>query len=100
MFCSKCGKEINDDAVICVHCGCSTGKGNPIGSNDGKSWIVTLLLCLFTGGLGIHRFYTGYVGLGILQLLTLGGCGIWTLIDLICIIVGAYKTASGEDLVK
>ena len=53
-----------------------------------KNWLATLLLCLFLGGIGVHRFYVGKVGTGILQLITLGGCGIWTLIDLIMIITG------------
>ena len=55
-----------------------------------KSRTATLLLCLFFGGLGIHRFYVGKTGTGILQILTLGGMGIWTLIDFIYIIVGSF----------
>ena len=51
-------------------------------SNEGtgmvgnKSYTAALLLSFFLGGFGIHRFYTGYIGLGILQLITAGGCGI------------------------
>lgn len=60
-----------------------------------KEWIITLLLCLFLGGLGAHRFYVGKVGTGILQLITLGGCGIWTLIDLIMILTEKFKDKDG-----
>ncbi len=61
-----------------------------------KSWIATLLLCFFLGGLGIHRFYLGYTWQGIVQLLTLGGLGIWVLIDFIRIIIKDLKPKDGE----
>lgn len=60
-----------------------------------KDWLVTLLLCLFLGGIGVHRFYAGKIGTGILQLITLGGCGIWTLIDFIMILTGNFKDNEG-----
>ena len=63
-----------------------------------KEWLVTLLLCLFLGGLGIHRFYTGHTVIGIIQLFTFGGCGIWALIDFILILVGSFKDAQGQPL--
>ena len=66
----------------------------------GKPWIVTLLLCVFLGGLGVHRFYTGHMGVGVVQLLTGGGCGIWVLIDLIKIAMGTFKDSQGNLLVK
>jgi hypothetical protein len=62
----------------------------------GKSWIAALLLCIFLGTLGIHRFYVGYTWQGIVQLLTLGGLGIWTLIDLIRIITRDLQPKSGH----
>jgi len=72
----------------------------PAAPQEGKNWLVTLLLCLFVGGLGIHRFYVGKIGTGVLMLLTAGGCGIWVLIDLIMIIVGNFKDVNGQPLVK
>lgn len=63
---------------------------------EGKSQIIALVLVVLLGGLGIHRFYLGYTGIGIAQLLTLGGCGIWALIDLIRIITGDLKPKDGD----
>ena len=63
---------------------------------EGKSQVTALLLALFLGGLGIHRFYLGYTWQGVVQLLTLGGLGIWALIDLIRIITGDLKPKDGE----
>ncbi len=63
-----------------------------------KSFLITEVLALLLGWLGVHRYYTGYIGLGVLQTLTLGGCGIWALIDFIFISVGKYKDAQGQEL--
>ena len=60
-----------------------------------KNFVVAILLCLFVGVFGVHRFYVGKIGTGILQLITIGGLGIWALIDLIMIIVGAFKDKQG-----
>lgn len=79
-------------------------EGQPITSaptpSGEKDWLITLLLCIFLGGLGIHRFYVGKTGTGILMLLTLGGCGIWIIIDIIMIATGSFKDAEGRDLKK
>ena len=50
-----------------------------------KNWIAGLLLSILIGSLGVDRFYMGYIGLGILKLITLGGFGVWWLIDVILI---------------
>lgn len=60
-----------------------------------RNWVVALLLCFFLGSLGIHRFYAGKIGTGILMLITFGGFGIWTLIDFIIIIVGKFTDKEG-----
>lgn len=63
-----------------------------------KSKTPAILLCFFLGFLGFHRFYVGKILTGILMLVTLGGLGIWQLIDLITIILGAFKDKEGLTL--
>ncbi|CAM3949511.1 TM2 domain-containing protein [Flavobacterium cucumis] len=69
---------------------------SPAAAAEGKSQVVALILAALIGGLGIHRFYLGYTWQGIVQLLTLGGCGIWALIDLIRIITGDLQPKNGS----
>jgi TM2 domain-containing membrane protein YozV len=65
-----------------------------------KDWLTTLLLCIFLGFLGVHRFYTGHIVIGLIQLFTFGGCGIWWLIDLIMIATGSFTDSNGLPLLK
>lgn len=72
-----------------------------IGAMPGqRDWLTAVLLSFFLGGLGVDRFYMGYTTLGIIKLITAGGCGIWALIDLIMIITGNLPDVDGNPLVK
>ncbi len=96
-YCTECGEVINVKAEICPKCGVrqTTSESS---SEDKNKWLITLLLCFFLGYLGIHRFYNGHTAIGIVQLLTLGGCGIWVLIDFIMIILGNFKDSDGNPI--
>jgi TM2 domain-containing membrane protein YozV len=81
--------------------GAATSMGDAMGiATEGKDWLVALLLSIFVGTLGIDRFYLGHIGLGILKLITFGGCGIWWIIDLIMIVTGSMTDSNGNPLVK
>lgn len=116
-ICEACKVNINGKAVCkkCIETGVfgpsegykynryNYNRSNQQGYNNydvrkstQKSWLVTLLLCLFVGTLGVHRFYVGKIGTGILQLLTFGGFGIWTLVDFILIACKKFTDAKGD----
>ena len=63
-----------------------------------KRILPTFLLCLLFGIFGAHRFFVGKIGTGLLQLLTLGGLGIWAMIDLIIIITGSFTDKEGKKI--
>ena len=65
-----------------------------------KRILPAFLLCFLLGVFGAHRFYVGKVGTGILQIVTLGGLGIWALVDLIMIILGAFTDADGNKITQ
>ncbi|MED5231547.1 MAG: TM2 domain-containing protein [Candidatus Thermoplasmatota archaeon] len=58
-------------------------------------WTTLLILSVLLGGLGVDRFYSGHVGLGVLKLITAGGCGVWALIDMIMIATGKFRDGDG-----
>ncbi|MBX3145372.1 MAG: NINE protein [Gemmatimonadales bacterium] len=65
-------------------------------NSSDKSRAVTLILGLTLGVFGAHRFYAGKIGTGLLMLVTVGGCGIWYLVDNIMIATGGFRDAEGK----
>lgn len=105
-YCVNCGEVIDAKAEICPKCGVrqpmayndtDNFQSKPVKHTDDR-WLITLLLCVFLGELGVHRFYVGKIGTGILMLITLGGCGIWWLIDLIFIVTNQFTDDEGRIL--
>ena len=95
-FCATCGSEMELDASCQV---CGTRVASTVDSK--KSAIVAIVLCLaaYLGVGGLHRFYVGKIGTGILMLVTMGGFGVWALIDLVIIVVGRFRD-SDDHLMK
>lgn len=127
-FCKHCGERIDVDCVVCPKCGkqvellkqetqqpqviinnsnnnTNTNTNTNINRNTNshgyypyKSKMVALLLSIFLGWLGVHRFYVGKVGTGILWALSGGLCGIGWLVDIIMILVGSFRDKAGMPL--
>ena len=76
----------------------STAPAMTAAASSDKGFVPTLLLCFFLGFLGVHRFYVGKIGTGLLQLVTFGGLGIWALVDFIMIAVGNFKDSEGHPI--
>lgn len=104
-FCERCGAQLIPEAVYCARCGHPVGhpyrvsRYNPDEPISAYSGLVALLLCFFLGYLGIHRFYVGKIGTGILWLVTGGIFGVGWLIDLIVIACGRFRDYLGYRLV-
>lgn len=118
MYCKNCGKELENNAAFCPCCGVSTGATpqqpqyqqpiiNIINTNTNvnrctnyihkKKW-TAFWLCLLLGEFGIHRFYVGKAGTGIIWLFTCGLFGIGWLVDLFVILFGGFRDKAGQPL--
>ncbi|MGH4119106.1 NINE protein [Clostridium sp.] len=101
MFCPICGSQNDDASNFCKTCGINlliNSQKTGVRNVSEKNWLVALLLCIFLGPLGAHRFYVGKTGTGILMFLTGGGCGIWFIIDIISIVTNSFTDINGLHL--
>lgn len=100
-YCPNCGKHVTGETNFCPKCGAPLKIANyqnqPASTNEDR-WLIALILCILVGSLGVHRFYTGNIVTGVLMLITLGGCGVWTIIDLIMIAANTYRDGNGNTL--
>ena len=94
-YCSKCGHMVHESARACPQCGTPRGGALRDADVSPRSRLVALLLCLFFGALGVHCFYVGKIGTGVLWLLTVGLLGIGALVDFIMIGAGSFRDANG-----
>lgn len=130
MYCTNCGQGMDNNAAVCVNCGvpafttknfcpncgqavtpiqamctnCGVQLPNAGGVKSQKSKLVAGLLGIFLGGFGVHRFYLGYTGLGVVQIIvTLVTCGVgslWGFIEGILCLCGKMTDADGNELAE
>lgn len=105
MFCSNCGREIDDNAIVCIHCGCATANNQV---NPNKSMLCAVLLWMMLGGIGAHRFYLGHNTSAVWMLLCFLFCWlvipgiiliVWWFIDIILLVSGKIQPKDGSKLV-
>ena len=107
MYCTACGKQLHESASTCPGCGApqqarttAPVMAAPVVPATDKRILPAALLCFLVGVFGAHRFYVGKIGTAVVMLLTIGGLGIWMLIDFILIVTGSFKDANGVRITE
>ena len=107
LYCTACGKQIHESAPACPGCGApQQARGAapvvvaPAVPATDKRILPAALLCFLLGVFGAHRFYIGKIGTAVLMIVTVGGLGIWMLIDFILIVTGSFKDANGVRITQ
>lgn len=104
-YCTNCGKpivtgEFRSPNGFCADCAAKDPEKSRAGAYSDKDWLVTLLFSIFLGCLGIHRFYAGKIGTGVLWLLTGGVLGVGALVDIIMIATENFSDDEGRLIVQ
>jgi len=107
MYCTTCGKQIHESAPTCPGCGAPQQARTtaPVMAATAapatdKRILPAALLCFVVGVFGAHRFYVGKIGTAVLMLFTIGGLGLWMLVDFILIVTGSFKDANGVRITQ
>lgn len=98
-YCDHCNGIMSVDTSTCPHCLAVQTRSGAAGVSD-KLRLPAFLLALLLGVFGAHRFYVGKTGSAILQLCTLGGLGIWALVDTIVIACGGFTDDDGKKIIN
>ncbi len=107
LYCTACGKQIHEFAPTCPGCGApqqvkttAPVMAMPAVAATDKRILPAAILCFFFGVFGAHRFYVGKTGSAVAMLLTIGGLGIWMLVDFVLIVTGSFKDANGVRITE
>ncbi len=109
VYCTACGKQIHESASTCPACGAPQQVRSavavpagyvPAGQATDKRMLPAAILCFVVGVFGAHRFYVGKVGSAIAMIFTLGGLGVWVVIDFIMIVTGSFKDDNGVRITE
>jgi len=109
VFCPKCGKRLDESYQYCPKCGANLNANTSLSVTfrskqytgddvSDKTILPAFLFCFFVGWLGVHRFYVGKIGTGVIWLLTLGLLGVGVFVDWILITIGSFKDSNGKTL--